>query len=369
MYAFLSHISALDVLRTIENDGQGLPLWPSEARELPRHYNSVTTQRMYKEFAAQHDPAKYGITRTPVDLLVPKASQRSKGAQARFHAWKGNVPVNSMLRLEESLFVSKPEFVLLQVAGWHSKTDPIINGFARELKAAREVGPAASLDEPVPYDDPFAWDNTRRLVDLVLVAMELMGTYRLAAPGGTTRYGQQQLLTFASVEQFMRGVGRAYGKNRLDTALSLALPHSASPMETALYLLLCLPERYGGFGLPRPKLNRELPVKEHERLWDGGASITPDLLWADAKLIIEYDSNEMHGGLGPIKLAQDATRANVLSALGYTVLRVTTRNIQSPAEVERIAWQVASKLGVELAEPSDALRIRRGKLHALLMRQ
>lgn len=123
MYAFLSHISALDVLRTIENDGQGLPLWPSEARELPRHYNSVTTQRMYKEFAAQHDLAKYGITRTPVDLLVPKASQRSKGAQARFHAWKGNVPVNSMLRLEESLFVSKPEFVLLQVAGWHSKTD------------------------------------------------------------------------------------------------------------------------------------------------------------------------------------------------------------------------------------------------------
>lgn len=369
MYAFISHTSALDVLRTIENGGQGLPLWPSEARELPRHYNCVTTQRMYKEFAAQHDLAKYGITRTPVDLLVPKASQRSKGAKARFHAWKGNVPVNSMLRLEEFLFVSKPEFVLLQMAGWHSKTDPIINDFARELEAARVISPAANLDEPVPYDNPFAWDNTRRLVSLVLVAMELMGTYRLTAPGRATRYGQQQLLTFASMEQFMQRAGRAYGKNRLDTALSLALPHSASPMETALYLLLCLPDRYGGYGLPRPKLNRELPVKEHQRLWDGGASITPDLLWTDARLVIEYDSNEMHGGLGPIKLAQDATRANVLSALGYTVLRVTTHNIQSPTEVERLAWQVASKLGVELPEPSEALRIRRDKLHALLMCQ
>ncbi|MDO4798485.1 MAG: hypothetical protein Q4A01_10780, partial [Coriobacteriales bacterium] len=177
---------------------------------------------------------------------------------------KNDIPVNSMLRLEEYLFVSKPEFVLLQMAGWHSKTDPIINDFVRGLEAAREIRPAANRDEPVPYDDPFAWDNTRRLVSLVLVAMELMGTYRLAAAGGATRYAQQQLLTHASVEQFMQSIGRTYGKNRLATALGHVLPHSASHMETALYLLLCLSERYGGFGLPRPKLNRELPVKEHQ---------------------------------------------------------------------------------------------------------
>ena len=97
MYAFLSHTSALDVLRTIEGGGMGMPLWPVEPRELPRHRNTVTTQRMFKEFAASCNLASYGITRIPVDLLVPKASQRSRGASARFHAWKGDVPTGSMI--------------------------------------------------------------------------------------------------------------------------------------------------------------------------------------------------------------------------------------------------------------------------------
>lgn len=372
MYAFLSHTSALDVLRTIDNGGRELTPWPSEARELPRHYNSVTTQRMFKQFAREYDLAEYGITRTPVDLLVPKASQRTRGAAAHFHVWKGRIPSNSMLRLDKSLFVSTPEFVLLQMAGWHSKTDPIIDNFARELDAIRGISPVTSPDgtiSPISYDNPFTWDKAQRLVGLTLVTMELMGTYRLSPPGGATRYKQQPLLSFASMEQFMQRVGRTYGRNRLCASLALAGPHSASPMETALYLMLCLPELYGGYGLPRPKLNREIPVQNHERLWTGGASITPDLLWPNINLVIEYDSDEMHGNAGPLKLARDAMRANVLSTLGYTVLRVTTRNIQSPVDVERLAHQIAVKLGMQLEDPSKELHIRRGKLHALLMRQ
>ena len=369
MYAFLSHTSALDVLRTLPNGGCNLPLWPSQPRELPRHYNTVTTQRMFKEFSASCDLSAYGITRRPVDLLVPKASQRSRGALASFHVWKGNIPAKALIRAEESLFISRPEFILLQMAGWHSKVSPVSEAFTQELQAAREAHAMANIQGPVPYDDPFAWDQSSRLVGLVLVGMELMGTYRLAAPGGETRYQQKALLTSSGMERFLAGIPHVYGRNRLDTALRLALPHSASPMETALALMLCLPETYGGYGLPRPLLNREKPVSNHEQLWDGGPSITPDLLWEEANLVIEYDSDEMHGSAGARKLARDATRANVLSAMGYTVLRVTTLNIQSRADVERLATQVADRLGMQIPEPSDALRIRRDKLHALLMQQ
>lgn len=369
MYAFLSHTSALDVLRTLEDGGNRLPLWPSEPRELPRHYNTVTTQRMFREFAASCDLRSYGVTRTPVDLLVPKASQRSRGASASFHVWKGNVPTQALIRVEESLFVSTPPFILLQMAGWHSKVSPVSEAFTQELQAEREAHAMANIEGTVPYDDPFAWNRSSRLVSLVLVAMELMGTYRLAAPGGETRYQQKALLTATEMGRLLAGVPRAYGKNRIEAALDLALPHSASPMETALALMLSLPEAYGGYGLPQPQLNRACPVGNHERLWDGGPTITPDLLWEDANLVIEYDSDGMHGSLGAHKLARDATRANVLSAMGYTVLRMTTLNIQSLAEVERIATQVAERLGTSIVEPSDALRIRRGKLHALLMQQ
>ncbi len=369
MYAFLSHTSALDVLRTLEDGGCRLPLWPGEPRELPRHYNTVTTQRMFREFAAGCDLRPYGVTRTPVDLLVPKASQRSRGASARFHAWKGAVPARSLIRLEESLFASAPPFILLQMAGWHSKIPPVASTFVQELHAAREGHAMANVEGPIAYDDPFAWNRSSRLVSLALVAMELMGTYRLPAPGGATRYQQQPLLTATEMRRFLADIPRAYGKNRIEAALDLALPHSASPMETALALMLSLPETYGGYGLPQPQLNRVYPVANHERLWDGGPAITPDLLWEDANLVIEYDSDEMHGSLGAHKLARDATRANVLAALGYTVLRMTTLNIQSATEVDRIATQVAHRLGSSVAEPSEELRIRRGKLHALLMRQ
>lgn len=369
MYAFLSHTSALDVLRTIEGGGMGMPLWPVEPRELPRHRNTVTTQRMFKEFAASCNLASYGITRIPVDLLVPKASQRSRGASARFHAWKGDVPTGSMIRLEESLFVSSPPFILLQMAGWHTRFQPIEEAFVKELRAAREAHAMANAEGPVAYDDPFAWEQSSRLVNLALVAMELMGTYRLAVPGSSTRYQQPPLLTATDMRDFLTRVPRVYGQNRLNTVLNLALPHSASPMETALALMLSLPEAHGGYGLPQPQLNRSCPVTNHEQLWDGGEAITPDLLWEDAKLVVEYDSDEMHGSVGPRKLAGDATRSNVLSALGYTVLRMTTLNMQSQTDIERLATQVAERLGRGLSEPSEELRIRRSKLHTLLMCQ
>ena len=169
MYAFLSHTSALDALRTLPDGGCNLPLWPSQPRELPRHYNTVTTQRMFKEFSASCDLSAYGITRRPVDLLVPKASQRSRGALASFHVWKGNIPAKALIRAEESLFISRPEFILLQMAGWHSKVSPVSETFTQELQAAREAHAMANIQGPVPYDDPFAWDQSSRLVGLELL--------------------------------------------------------------------------------------------------------------------------------------------------------------------------------------------------------
>ena len=369
MYAFLSHTSACDALRTLGNTVFTLPRWPAEPRELPRHYNTVTTQGMFKQFAQTIDLTTHGITRTPVDLLVPKASQRSRGRAAAFHLWKQPVPACAMLRLEESLFVSSPEFALLQLVGWHTRTQPIIETFTNEIKVEREARALAGIEGPLPYDNPLTWDNAARILEVVLMAMEFMGTYRRSASEGSTTYHQPSILSDDSMRRFLASVPNAYGKNRVDSVLELSLAHSASPMETALALMLSLPEAYGGYALPKPQLNPQLPVKNHELLWSGGPAITPDLFWPEAKLAIEYDSDEMHGSAGPRKLADDATRANVLASIGCHVLRMTTLNIQSLADVERLAQQVGQHLGIVIPEASDALKIRRSKLHGLLMRQ
>ena len=369
MYAFVSHTSACDVLRDIGDTSASLPRWPTESRELPRHRNTVTTQGMFRQFASSVDLTSYSLTRTPIDLLVPKATQRSRGKAARFHAWKGNVPAQAMYRLTEELFVSTPEFVLVQMAGWHTKEMPVLEDFSQKLTETRKAYAMAGIDEKPPYDNPIEWDQSARVLQLTLLAMEFMGTYRLAAPGGETSYDRTSLTSVDSVTRFVDAMPRVYGKNRIEAALSLALPHSASPMETTLALLLSLPTEFGGFGLPKPKLNRSLPVGDHERLWAGGPAITPDFLWPNAKLVIEYESDEWHGSAGARKLARDASRANVLSAMGYHVMRMTTINIRQPAEVERLARQVGMRLGVTIAEPDDVLRIRRAKLHRLLMSQ
>lgn len=369
MYAFISHESACDVLRAIDTTSEQLTRWPNEPRELPRHRNTVTTQGMFKRLAGTTDLSAYGLTRTPVDLLVSKAAARSRGKAVRFHVWKGDVPAESMVRLSEELFVSTPEFVLVQMAGWHTKIMPVVDEFANELGDTREAYAMAHIEGEPPYDDPFVWDQTSRLLRLVLVAMEFMGSYRLSASGETTSYGCPALTSADDIQRFVDSLPRVYGKNRIETALALAMPHSASPMETALALMLSLPVEYGGFGLPKPKLNRSLSVDDHEALWSGGSEITPDFLWPDANLAIEYESGEWHGSAGARKLAQDATRANLLNTMGYHVLRVTTLNIQQLAEVERLAQQVAMQLGVTLAEADDVLRIRRMKLHQLLMAQ
>ena len=369
MYAFVSHDSACDVLRTLGNRVASMPRWPAEARELPRHYNSVTNQRMFKQYAQTVDLAAYGLSKTPIDLLVPKASQRSRGKLARFHAWKGPVPPSSLLRLEKTLFVSSPEFVLVQMAGWHHRRAKVADAFVEEHQSRREAYAQFGIDADVPYDDPFIWAHRERDLRMVLVVCEFMGTYRLGTQASPTNYQVAPILTRNHVDAFMDSVSYLYGRERLKRTLDLAFNHSASPMETALALMLSLPEAYGGYGLPKPKLNRELPVGHHELLWSGGPRITPDLLWPDNKLVIEYDSNERHGSAGPHKLADDATRTNVLTTLGYSVLRVTTLNIQSPSDTERLARQVSEKLGVPFPEEDEVMHIRRAKLRALLLRQ
>lgn len=324
---------------------------------------------MFKEYSSAVDLAAYGITTSPVDLLVPKASQRSRGKLAHFHAWNPNVPAHALLRLEETLFVSTPEFVLLQMAGKHTRNAPIADKLAAELHERKDAYAREGIDKPVPYDDPFAWHSRLIELEMILVAMEFMGSYRLGSTDVPTRYQLKPIMTKARVDQFVSDIPRMYGRNRLNATMDYALPQSASPMETALALLLSLPEQFGGYGLPKPELNRKLPVPSHEHLWTGGLSITPDLLWENAKLVIEYDSNEEHGGAGPRKLADDATRANVLASMGYSVLRVTTLNIMSSGEIDRLARLVAGKLGVALAETDEVLRLRRNKLHEVLVRR
>ncbi len=365
MYVFLSHQSACEALRQLQDSALALPAWPPKPRRLPRYGDCISTQSAFAHFRAGTELSLLRACQNPVHMLVPHAGYRSRGKSAAFHVWQQDIPASAMLRADESLFVSTPSFVLVQMAMVNFKADPLIDAFVEESRSAESV----ASDGPIPYDDPFEWGRKERLIDMALVACEFAGSYRLPTGVRDTAYRLAPLMTCQQTREFAARIRKPYGTNRLHAALDLAFDRSASPMETALALMLCLPVEMGGYGLARPELNKPLSVEGFSSLWDGGMTVTPDLLWEGRRLVIEYESDEFHASLGKRKAAADATRANVLMAMGYAVLRATTATICSLSSLEQLARQVALHLGTEIPPTDDVTNIRRHKLHRILMDQ
>ncbi|MBQ9057771.1 MAG: DUF559 domain-containing protein [Atopobiaceae bacterium] len=120
---------------------------------------------------------------------------------------------------------------------------------------------------------------------------------------------------------------------------------SASPMESALTLILCAPQSWGGFGLPQPQLNKSIPVdKSIRHLWSE-EYITPDLLWESAKLVLEYDSTQHH--TTSRQLARDASRRDIFQQMGFRVISVTGFHMSRPLELERVATLIAQHLEID----------------------
>ena len=91
--------------------------------------------------------------------------------------------------------------------------------------------------------------------------------------------------------------------------------------------------------------------------------------WEKMKLLqLEYDSAAFHD-TAKRAAGHDAVRANILTSLGYRVFRVTPRVVRSLVGVELLARQLASALGVTLAEPDEIQALRRRRLYVQLMPQ
>ncbi len=173
-------------------------------------------------------------------------------------------------------------------------------------------------------------------------------------------------MTLASLAEVLEALGsRGYSQavHRAQKVRELAFDGSASPMETSLALLLTLPLEFGGFGLPRPQLNVPIDVS----ISGGRMTVTPDFLWREQRVALEYDSDEFHVNKGREQAGRDALRANALLAVGYRVFRATTQMTRTLEGVAVLAGQLAAALGAGLAEPTEVEELRRRRLFAELM--
>lgn len=365
MYAFVSHQSACEALRLLEGRAGR---WPQKARLLPLRGSCVSNQRAFRQLCEQEELARYGIVSRPVHMLVPYQSARSRGKDARFHVWSRLIPAGAMLRLSPELFLSGPELTVIQHCGNNAKLDALLDDFHETVQGEREVRALIGADEGgLVIDHPLEWERIRSLVNAAVLACEFAGTYRLGVGESEVRYHVAPLMTCDSLRAMAQTTGATSMENRALRAADLAFDRSASPMETAVALMLTLPLEFGGFGLPRPDLNAPVDTAEVRGKLSDSDEVTPDELWRDRFVALEYDSVEFHGQLGPSQLTKDARRANVLTAMGYKVFRVTPGLVESLQGMKLLAQQLAHALGVVLVEPSEMEMVRRRKLFIALM--
>lgn len=255
----------------------------------------------------QRHPELLGSLTQPLHLIVAFRDNRRPSAQAVSHLLVTPDGAYPALRVERGVFCSAPAFVFLQMA--------------------------SLLDDEA----------------LLFLGMELCGRYGIDAKGDV--FFRQQICSPEQLGLFAAEMRRVRGRPQALAVAPHVIGNSASPMETALTLILSRPISSGGFGLPAPELNKDIPVTGRARdLWDDDF-IAPDLLWEEARLAIEYDS-DLHHSSGH-RRARDASRRDVLTELGYRVVSVTAEHMRTPRSLDRIAGLVAHELRIELAQRSD----------------
>jgi len=243
------------------------------------------------------------------------------------------------------------------------------------------------------------------LIKLIMLGFELCGTYSLSGFAGTNNtyvyknsgvdgnrdaagtegatgaaaiaasatlttsalsgfYSRPQLTSVSKLSAFVDRMEGADGVKNARKALNYIADGSASPMETILVMLMILPYRLGGYGLPVPELNSRItPVKEI-RSNSSKSFYSCDLLWRDANLAVEYDSNQYHTGAE--RIASDSKRRNVLNAIGITVYTVTSKQIYSYKELEKVAKLLAIRLGKRLRYENTMFMLKQSNLRSIL---
>lgn len=369
MYAFVCGQSAIDAIRYLSARGEWAPshAWPDAPRLLPIWGECVSNQRSFKEYLGHTDLGAIGVSRLPVELLVPSSHLRSAGKSAKFRVWSRPVPAGSCRRLASDLVVCGPEFAITQLAGSFGKFNELFDDFAEEVHGQVEVLESLGKSDEFVAEFPHRWEQARRLAVLAATVCELAGTYRLRGPGQGVAYDAAPVMTTVGLREFAATACQGPASARAREIADLALDGSASPMETALALLLTMPVELGGFGIKKPLLNVAIGASVLEDALRGRDSVTPDMLWPEKKVALEYDSSEFHARKGAQQAERDAARSNTLALMGYRVLRATTRGVSSLPGVALLARQIAFLLEEPLREPTPLEAQRRSKLFGELM--
>lgn len=313
MSLFLSHQSALRYWLTKRGD------------ELVPHTASVRSLAYaasdMREIKSAHLPFDYSAER-PLHILVPSQPMQRNHARVKTHVCSLPLPPGSFNELAGNNFVSSPGLTYLHMAA------------------------------------------RRPLVETVELGCYLCGGFSVSDKGRDYTGEHAPLTTPEAIRVYLEQLPHAYGTARAREALDYVVPRTASPMEVLLVMLLCLPARLGGWGLPPIVANARIEVSDRFRLIAGADYFLGDLYFPSVRGNIEYDSYEFHTGRHRYDHTQ--ARRNVLEAMRIKTISATWGQIRTFSHLEAFVWMVRERFGIRQRSFTQRERSAQMRLYAHL---
>lgn len=270
-----------------------------------------------KPYWGSGKPLPPGCT-PPLHVMVSNCSARAGGKRIVAHVRTAPVPPKAFSRCGED-FMSVPEFAFVQLAD------------------------ALSFGE------------------LLMLGAMLCGTYDVDE-NGALMANVAAVTDAARLRDCVQAAGRFRGRAKALLATRYIVDGAASPREAMLVYLLCLPYRLGGYGLPMPLLNHRLALPKEKRGYGSTQrSVVCDLYWPDARIDVEYDSEEHHAD----SLAKDARRRTWLEEMGITAINVSKAQLRNSVLFDELAHMLARKVGKRL-RAGDSFEAKRDELRRQL---
>ena len=268
----------------------------------------------------------------PLDVTVSTAASRRDSGLFRAHVYPEPMPDRCLVNIGEGFLVASPELCFFQMAA--------------ELP----------------------------LVKLIELGYELCGTYALPSGGaadqaqkaeGRVSFNREPLTSVKRLSAFLAQMSGKHGVKRAIQALQFTVDGSGSPMETILSILLVLPYRLGGYGLPLPEMNQRLDPSVAAVKNPGKRFYKCDLLWREHAVAAEYDSKQYHSEDSAI--ADDSIKRGDLDLSGIYVVTVTDRQVYQTEELDKVARRLAAKMGKRIQIKYPEFETRRTELRGLLL--
>ena len=325
----LSHDTALEYLRALGwrgvADSRLLPEFPADMhvrRLKPGGGGSVCGRRLETLLEGK----LRGLV-VPIDVLVDDPAERRNSSLLRCHVWNRPLPERSFIDIGDGVFVSAPELCFMQMCKNYEVTELVRLGY--ELTGSYSLmnrGCAWGLYwlAASTADDGEGWPWSEVRADSAIWPNIIGWLRERHVP---TFCQRPPLVSIGRLRRYAELARGFYGRGRALRALKYVVPGSASPMETALVMLLCLPCSLGGYGLPLPVMNHHVGQNMPRDSIAGKEYYVCDLYWPDAGLDVEYDSDLCH--TGPDRIADDSARRDALKELGVDVITVTWQQIRS----------------------------------------